>query len=168
METFIKNYKKLVGGLTYAASMVSGLCIVATAFIIVYEIIMRGIFHAPTEWVLEVSVYLILGAGFLGLAVAYREKSHVRVNILAERLSERSQLWMDVFTTVLGILFFLVFMTESMDVVTESLEFNRISPSTLQFPLWIPQCTLVVGSVLLELELCLHFFELIHTLKVSK
>jgi TRAP-type mannitol/chloroaromatic compound transport system permease small subunit len=77
--------------LSEAAAVLAGLFILATAFIIVYEIIMRGIFHAPTEWVLEVSTYFIIMAGFLGLAITFRHDAHVRVDFLTGKLTPAHQ-----------------------------------------------------------------------------
>ena len=52
-----------------------------------------------------------------------------------------------------GLLLFFVFMTESTDLMIVSYEVNKLSPSILRFPLFIPQSALVIGSFLLELEL---------------
>jgi TRAP-type C4-dicarboxylate transport system permease small subunit len=146
-------FSKIIDVLTKIAGFIAGLCILVTAFLIVYEIIVRGIFNSPTEWVLEISVYLILTAGFLGLAVAYRRNAHVRVDLITGRLDGRARCVLDTVTTLLGIVFFFVFMTESMDVVLTSIEFNRLSPSILRTPLWIPQMSLVIGGFLILMQM---------------
>ena len=138
--------------LTKLAASVAGLCILATAFIIVYEIVMRSFLHAPTEWVLEMSVYLILVAGFLGLAIAYREQAHVKVDLFVAHLPHRWRLTADILTALAGIVFCIVFVWESADMVQTSFAFDRTSPSTLRVPLFIPQLSLVIGGALLLLE----------------
>lgn len=155
---------RLLALLTKLAASIAGLCILATAFIIVYEIVMRSFLHAPTEWVLEVSVYLILVAGFLGLAVAYREEAHVKVDLFVARLPRRWRLTADILTALAGIVFCFVFVWESADMVQTSYAFDRTSPSTLRVPLFLPQLSLVVGGALLLLEfvrrLALDIYEL--------
>ena len=153
MTKFLKEYDRVLYQLTHLAALLAGLCILATAFIIVYEIIMRGLFHAPTEWVLEVSTYFIIAAGFLGLAYTFRQKAHVQVDFVTMRLSAHTRCVLEIIVNILGTLLFLIFMTESMDLVTASFDFHKLSPSILRFPLWIPQCSLVVGSALLLLEI---------------
>lgn len=153
MDKFMQAYDRTLGGLTKFASYIAGLCILFTAFIIVYEIVMRGVFHAPTEWVLEVSVYLILIAGFLGLAITYAESAHVRVDLLLSKYSPRVQRIAGIFTTAIGCLFFIVFVGESMDMVATSYEFDRTSPSILRVPLFIPQLSLVIGGSLLVMQM---------------
>lgn len=153
MGKFLALYDKAVCVLSKIASFIAGICITITAFIIFYEIIMRGVFHSPTEWVLEISTYLILVAGFLGMAVTLRLKGHIQVDFLTNHLSPRVRCGLEILTTFFAVLLFFVFMTESTDMVLMSLEFNKLSPTILRFPLYIPQSALILGSVLLELEL---------------
>ena len=163
----IAFFDRLLARISQAATLFAGLCILATALIIVYEIIMRGVFHAPTEWVLEISVYLILTAGFLGLSVAFRQQAHVRVDFITERLSPRTQCILEILTTFLSALFFLVFITESADLVDASLAFHKLSPSSLRFPLFIPQLALVLGGTLLFLEMVRQMFFDVHRLRTG-
>ena len=72
---------------------------------------------------------------------------------MTSRLSARTRCALDAVTTLLAILLFYVFMTEATDLVMASFEYNKLSPSILRFPLWIPQSSMIVGAVLLELEL---------------
>lgn len=50
--------------------MIAGICILATAIIVAYEVVLRFVFNAPTEWVNETSVYLVMVSAFLGFAPA--------------------------------------------------------------------------------------------------
>lgn len=151
-QRFFSVCDRLIALLTKLAASVAGVCILITAFIIVYEIIMRSFLHAPTEWVLEMSVYLILVAGFLGLAVAYREEAHVKVDLFVSRLPRGWRLAADILTALAGVVFCLVFVWESADMAWTSYTFDRTSPSTLRVPLFIPQLSLVLGGALLLLE----------------
>lgn len=157
MKPFLLRLDRLLTFLTHLAALLAGLFILATALIIVYEVIMRSLFHAPTEWVLEVSTYLIIMAGFLGLAITFREDAHVRVDLLAARLKGKTQRYLNLVTDFLSILLFLVFLTESADLVTASYAYGKLSPSILRFPLFIPQLALVLGSALLLGELVRRF-----------
>lgn len=146
-------YDRLLGAVTKTAAILAGLCILATAFIVTYEIIMRGIFHAPTSWVMEISTYLIIAAGFLGMAYTLRARGHIHVDILTSRLPASLQRIFEIITTVVAILLLYVCMTESMDYVAMSYEMNKLSPTILKVPLFIPQTFMVIGFALLFLEL---------------
>ncbi|BEU87916.1 hypothetical protein TAMA11512_13800 [Selenomonas sp. TAMA-11512] len=148
-SSVVEYLDSILSILTHLAAFLAGIFILATALIIVYEIISRGVFHAPTEWALEISTYLILCSGFLGLAITARKNAHIRVDLFINRFSTRNRLRINAFLSVLSLLFFLVFITESTDVVQDSILLDRTSPSTLRFPLFIPQLSLVLGGSLL-------------------
>ena len=157
MDKWMDRYDRALGRVSRAAAVLAGLCVLATAFIVTYEILMRGLFGAPTEWVLEISTYLIIAAGFLGMGITLRRRAHVAVDFLTSRFSAPVRCGLEAVTTLLSILLFYVFMTESADFVLMSLAMGKLSPSILRFPLWIPQSALVIGSALLELELVRQF-----------
>ena len=161
-KNIVLLYDRILGKVTRAAAVLAGCLLLITALIICYEIVVRDFFHSPTEWVLEVSTYAILVAGFLGLAVAFRDNTHVRVDIFAGRLAPETKRKVDMIINVISFLLFLIFMTESMDLVTSSYVYHKLSPSILRFPLFIPQFALVFGSILLLGEIARRFlFELL-------
>ena len=158
-KNIVLLYDRILGKVTRAAAVLAGCLLLITALIICYEIVVRDFFHSPTEWVLEVSTYAILVAGFLGLAVAFRDNTHVRVDIFAGRLAPETKRKVDMIINVISFLLFLIFMTESMDLVTSSYVYHKLSPSILLF---IPQFALVFGSFLLLGEIARRFlFELL-------
>ena len=87
MERFITVYDKILHLLTKAAGVIAGLLVLFTGFMIVYEVICRGVFNAPTEWVMEISTYCVVVAGFLGMGVAYAGKKHIHVDIVMSKMS---------------------------------------------------------------------------------
>ena len=96
------------------------------------------------------------------MAVASRDNAHVRVDIFAGRLAPETKRKLDMVINVISFLLFLIFMTESMDLVTSSYVYHKLSPSILRFPLFIPQFALVFGSLLLLGEIARRFlFELL-------
>ena len=82
LKKVIEFYAKVLDSATYAVGVVAGLLFLLPALMICYEVIMRGIFNAPTEWSIEVSVYCVLVAGFLGMPVAYMSGKHIKVDII--------------------------------------------------------------------------------------
>lgn len=153
MKSLFRGLEKLLSLITRTAATLAGLCILAVAFIVVYEIIMRGLFDSPTEWVLEISTYLIIVAGFLGFAVAFRDGAHISVDIITGHFSPKLGAGVRFLMTAISLFLFFIFMTESTDMVISSYTYNKLSPSILRFPLYIPQISMVIGSALLMLEL---------------
>ncbi len=153
MKSLFTGLERVLTFVTRTAATLAGLCILIVAFIVVYEIIMRGLLGSPTEWVLEISTYLIIVAGFLGFAVAFRDGAHIGVDILTSHFSPRLGAAVRLLMTAIAVFLFFIFMTESTDMVMASYKYNKLSPSILRFPLYIPQISMVVGSALLMLEL---------------
>ena len=77
-------------GLTRVVGIIAGLLLFIPAFSVVYEVIMRGMFNSPTEWVVEISTYCVTIAGFLGMAVTFVANKHIKVDILLSHLSKRT------------------------------------------------------------------------------
>ena len=75
------------------------------------------------------------------------------MDFVVERFSPRVRCVTELLMTLLAVLLFFIFMTESTDFVLASYEYHKLSPSILRFPLWIPQLPLVLGFGLLFLEL---------------
>lgn len=90
LRTIYHYFDKLLGYVTYTAAAVSGLAILLTAFMICYEIIARSVFGSPTVWVMEISTYFLIFAGFLGMAYTMRKNGHICVDFLYARFPEMS------------------------------------------------------------------------------
>ena len=138
--------------MTKIVAVIAGILILMPALMVFYEVVMRGLFNAPTEWSIELSVYCVLIAGFLGMSVTYAAGKHIHVDIVVGSLSPRTRCFIEVFTTCVGIFFCAVFVMESFDMAILSLEMDNTSPSTLRTPMWIPQMALPIGMGLLLLQ----------------
>lgn len=152
MKSVIEIYDRILNAITKIVGVIAGILLLVPALMIFYEVVMRGLFNAPTEWSIELSVYCVLIAGFLGMSVTYGAGKHIRVDIFLCNLSERTRCYIEVFTTIVGIFFCIVFVMQSFDMAMLSLEMDNTSPSTLRTPMWIPQMSLPIGIGLLLLQ----------------
>lgn len=153
MNSFIQTYDRIVGLLTKTAGVFAGALVLATGFMIVYEIIARGVFNSPTEWVTELSTYCIIIAGFLGMGVAYAGKKHIQVDILIMHLSPKVKCWIELITCILALYYSYVFVVEGWGMTMLSIEFDNRAPTTLSTPLWIPQISMPAGLAILGLQI---------------
>jgi len=70
-----------------------------------YEVGMRKIFTRPTIWTNEITGYLLIWVGLLGVVYAYDKRAHVSVDMVYQHLSYSLQRLFDVVTTALILLF---------------------------------------------------------------
>jgi len=154
VRKILDGYNKILNTVTSVIGTFAGVLLFIPALMIFYEVIMRGVFNAPTEWSIEMSVYCVLVAGFLGMPITYLKGKHIQVDLLVSKFSYPNRVKMEIFTSLIGIVFCVIFFKEALDMSMLSLEINRTSPDTLRVPLWIPQFAMPVGIGLLTL----HFF----------
>lgn len=152
MKSAIEIYGKILDAVTKIVAVIAGILILMPALMVFYEVVMRGLFNAPTEWSIELSVYCVLIAGFLGMSVTYAAGKHIHVDIVVGSLSPRTRCFIEVFTTCVGIFFCAVFCYGIICMAILSLEMDNTSPSTLRTPMWIPQMALPIGMGLLLLQ----------------
>ncbi len=152
MKNFLAVYDKILKILTRITGVIAGLLVLFTGFMIVYEVVCRSVFNAPTEWVMEIATYFLVVAGFLGMGVTYADKRHIHVDILVARLSPKTRCYIEVLTSLAGIFFSYLFMTQAWSMAMLSLEMNNCAPTTLSTPLWIPQMALPAGMGVLLLH----------------
>jgi TRAP-type C4-dicarboxylate transport system permease small subunit len=86
----------------YVVSVLVPLMILA----LVYEVISRYFFAAPTLWAQDVSIFLFGYIGLLGGAFVMREHAHINVDLFYGRMKPRTRAICDVLTGLL-IMFFL-------------------------------------------------------------
>jgi TRAP-type C4-dicarboxylate transport system permease small subunit len=74
-------------------------------FFTAYEVGMRELFRKPTIWTNEITSYLLVWVGLLGVVYAYDKGAHVSVDLVYRQLSVRIQKSFDMITTILMLLF---------------------------------------------------------------
>lgn len=153
MEKFLIIYEKILQVLTKLVGVIAGVLVLYCAFSIVWEVIARGLLNSPTEWVMEISTYCVLIAGFLGMGVAYAGKKHIHVDIFVSKMSPKTLTYVEVLTSLIGIFYSVIFMIYSWNMAMLSLEMNNCAPTTLGTPLWIPQLSMPIGFAVLCLQI---------------
>ncbi len=116
-----------------------------------YEVVARYLFNAPTIWVHE-AAYLLFGMQYLvagGYALLHG--SHVRVDVLYAKLSERGRVGMDIFTSVFFFIFALALLGTSWTFFHDSFAMKETTVETWGIQYWPVKGVMVLGSVLLIL-----------------
>lgn len=93
-----------VDGLNTLVGKVTMWLILATTLISAGNAIVRKIFDSSSNALLEIQWYLFAGVFLLGAGYGLLKNSHVRIDFLSSRFSDRTRNWIDVFG-ILGVLF---------------------------------------------------------------
>jgi C4-dicarboxylate transporter DctM subunit len=158
VETSGSFYDRIIVG----SGLLGGGLIVLNGLFVTYEVLMRYLFNSPTVWVMEISIYVTLASTFLSLAYALRQKAHVKVDFITNYLSGRTLILLEIFTSLLAILFCLILGWEGVKMAFTAYQNWEVSPSVLRVPVFIPQIFIPLGTILLTLEfirLLIHLFK---------
>jgi len=150
----MKRYRirKLVDGLTLWAAVTGGFLFIVITLIVFYEIVARYVFNAPTTWSIDVSIYLVMWATFLGAAYTLKEGGHIMVDVVVVKFSPRHvrRIRLAIYTLVL--VFCLVLLWRGTLACINAVRFNEVTLSAHRFPLWLPMSAIPAGSFLLILQ----------------
>ena len=136
----------------------------ALVLVVCYDVTMRYIFDAPTEWAYETA--LMLGATIYALAWTYTQRynAHMRVDVIYAHLSPRGKAIVDIFGTLL-VFFPLIGMliSVSFERAWHSWEINEKSIETSWYPPLAPIRTIVfIGFCMLALQTSVLFIRNIY------
>ncbi len=105
----------------------------------------------------ELAGYAMAGATFLALAPTFRSGGHIRVNLLLAHvrptLRRAFEIWCLAFLALVGGMF----AAFSVQQVLDSYAFGDVSTGMLTIPLWIPQVSMALGAILLEIAVIEEF-----------
>ena len=123
--------------------------IVAATF---YEVVMRYIFNAPTNWVFEFN-YLVHGPYFLLLgAYTFARNAHVNVDVIYNRFSARQRAVIDLFTMPFFFFFVIVMLIYGGKFALNSLAFRETLSSAWAPPIYPVKLVIPVAAFLLLLQ----------------
>ena len=123
------------------------------AAIIIYDVVMRYVFNAPTRWAFDVTKQLF-GFYFVMLGgYALRHQSHVRVDLVTGALPRGARRWVEV--AGYPIFFFpfaWVFLTRSYDFAMTSWQQGEVTYGAVALPVYPLKIAMAVAAGLLLLQ----------------
>jgi len=129
-----------------------GIPMFIVVFIVLYEVIARYVFSAPTQWANEM---MLMGCGFvyvIGGAWVLHEQKHVKMELLYDRLSPRGKAFIDAITFACFMLYLVLFLWVSGKLAWESLQLRETTGSSWNPPIYPMKIALTVGVLLLILQ----------------
>ena len=136
--------------------------------LLLIEVLTRYVLQSPLSIAEEMGGYLLVSITFMGLAYTWKEKGHVRVTLIFNRLPQKAAQPIRFVTLVLAAAFTLPLIKACYDLLADSLLFESRSGSWLRTPLVYPQTILLIGAVLLFLQLLAEIIKAIIARKGSE
>ena len=124
---------------------------------VVYEIVMRFVFNAPTIWANEATVYLSAIGYLLGGAYSLYYKAHVRVDILYLKFSPRTKAMLDVITFFFAFVYLGALVWVGSTYAWDSVKVLEKTGSPWNPPIYPLKFAIPVGAGLLVLQSVANF-----------
>ena len=93
--------------------------------------------------------YCMAASGFLALAHTLKRGEHIRVTLILQKLTGKAKHWLEVWALFAACLLAALFAFYSVRLSYQSWSFHDISTGNDATPLWIPQLTMAVGTLVL-------------------
>lgn len=144
--------RRLLDGLYDAAAWFAALFMVATLAMVLAAIAGRLLhFHVPgTD---AYAGYCMAASGFLALASTLKHRQHIRVTLIVERLTGRARRGLELWALGVAVLLAALFAWFSIRLAYQSWDFHDVSTANDATPLWIPQLSMALGTLVLLVAL---------------
>lgn len=120
-------------------------------FLITLEVVMRYIFNAPTRWTDEISTLFVLTAAFTAISYGLREKSHVHMEFIVEKLPTLTQTFLESAGYLIVFIFTAGYSYFAWDMTVKSLSLLEKSPM-VNIIMWPVKAIIFLSFVVLSLQ----------------
>jgi len=121
-------------------------------FSICYDVFVRFFLGRGIIWLIEVIEYILLSVCFLGTTWLLRGEGHVTVDVVVDRLNPRTQALLNMVTSILGAITFLVVTWYGVEVAWGHFQTGLRLETTLAPPKYAVMAVIPVGSFLLTIQ----------------
>lgn len=120
--------------------------------IIAKEVISRYVFNAPSIWAPE--WIPVLGGMYciMGGAYTMKDRGHVNVDLIYNKVSSRRRVILDLITFPIGLLFFAALLYGSSRYAWMSISVFENSGTSARTPVWIAKAMLPLGTFLMGIQ----------------
>jgi TRAP-type C4-dicarboxylate transport system permease small subunit len=154
--------------ITFLSGPVQGWILVLMMILVLVDVATRYVLQNPLSVAEEYGAYMLVAITCMGLAFTWKEGSHVRVELLINRLSPAVQQWLRLITILIAFAFTVFMVIASYQLVSFSFMFGTRSGSWIRTPVAWPQITLIIGSVLLLFQLIMEIIKAVRVVLLGK
>ena len=156
---------RVIERISSVSGWLSGIGVVFMAVVAIIDVFLRYFFSKPLLFADDVGVYCMIYIAFVGAALTLKMKRHIMVDILYLQLPRKAQLWLDVFTTLLGTLIVCIITWQTAAWVLYTYKTGFTSSGVLQTPMWIPMSVIPVGLFFWSMQYIVESIKVVNILR---
>ena len=148
----LKSILKLIDTVSEYQGRIVSVLIFPVIFIVLFEVISRYAFNAPTIWGHELSSHIIGTFVILGGAYALYLKSHVNVDVLYAKLSPRKRAILDLVSWCFFYLFIGIMLYEGVELAVRAWTIVERSQTPFAIPTYPLKTIIPIGAFFILLQ----------------
>jgi len=153
--TALLKLSQLIDGLSERVGRSIYWLILAAVLVSAINAIVRKAFDMSSNAFLEMQWYMFSAVFLLGSGYTLMRQEHIRIDIIYGRFSRRTQIWIDIFGTVVFLMpMCLMFIYLSWPFFMHSIEGGEVSANAGGLILWPVKALMPLGFVLLMAQGC--------------
>jgi C4-dicarboxylate transporter, DctQ subunit len=146
----------------------AGILLIFSMLIICIAVASRYLFGRPMGWVMEITEYSLLYITFLVAAWVLKREGHVKMDLVFNRLSPRTQVLFNMITSGIGAIICFILFWYGIRVTWELLRTRYFTPTILELPKFVIVAIIFIGSLLLCLQFLNRTFLYLLNWRVSR
>lgn len=152
----MKSIIKTIDAVNNLFGNITAWTVILMMIIVVYEVVSRYVFSAPTRWSMEIIQYTFCIASLWAGGYCLLKDKHVRVDILYPKFSSRTQAKVEMITLMFPLVFCAVLVWMGTDEFLASLAENTRS-EVMAFPMWPIRLVVPIGGFLLGIQILARY-----------
>ncbi len=159
MPNAIKTYVKWVDAINQRVGRVALYLVFGMMGLLLFASISRTFFNVPFVWVMEMAQFTMAAYYLLGGGYSMQLKAHVRMDVLYERWSKKTQAKVDIFTSGFLIFYLVVLLYGAISSTVYAIEYGQRNYSTWGPPMAPIKIIMTIGILLMLLQAIATFFK---------
>jgi TRAP-type mannitol/chloroaromatic compound transport system permease small subunit len=140
--------RRFLDRLYLVSGAIGAIFVLLIAVLMIGQAVLRR-FDVATGAVNDVVSWFCAAASFFAMAHAFKHGDFVRVTLMLERLGPRTRHWVEVACLSVAAVSVAYLAWWANKFTYESWQFKEVAQGLLPLPIWIPQASFAIGSVLL-------------------
>ena len=159
MPKFIVNYVRVVDYFSTKFGRAAMYLIFLMIAVLLFDVITRNVIRIPMSWCVEMAQFTLAAYYIMGGAYSMQLETHVRMDLVYDKLSARGKARMDSFTAIFLVIYLVVLLIGSISSTIYAFETDQ-----RLFSMWNPsvipiKMIMVFGIVLMLLQAISTFFK---------
>jgi TRAP-type C4-dicarboxylate transport system permease small subunit len=163
----VKKVARIINEICLAASYVGGVVLMGIMCLTMVEVISRYLLNHPLILCDEFGGYSLVVLTFLGLAYCWRDRGHIRISFVVNKLPPKLSGYIRVVTLILALVYVALATKVSWSFLAGSFQRDMRSNSWLMTPLKWPQAAIPIGFSLLLMILVIEVVRAFHLIKAG-